>query len=74
MGITALYPKKRPSEPHPGDKVYPYLLRGMNIDRSGQVRCVDITCIPMSQDFMYLAAAMDWPFRLFGQSGRGAAW
>lgn len=59
MGITALYPKKRTSEPHPGHKVYLYLLRGMNIDRPGQVWCADITYIPMRRGFMYLVAVMD---------------
>lgn len=63
MGITALYPKKRTSTPHRGHKVYPYLLRGLSIDRPGQVWCADITYIPMSHGFMYLVAVMDWHSR-----------
>lgn len=63
MGITALYPKKRTSTPHPRHKVYPYLLRGMDIDRPGQVWCADITYIPMKCGFMYLVAVMDWHSR-----------
>ena len=60
MGIEALYPRPRTSKPHPGHKIYPYLLRDMTIDRPNQVWCADITFIPMRQGFMYLVAVMDW--------------
>ena len=48
MGVEALYRKPRLSKPHPGHKVYPYLLRNLNIDRANQVWAVDITYIPLS--------------------------
>lgn len=63
MDITALYPKKCTSIANPGHKVYPYLLRGLKIDRPGQVWCSDITYIPMASGFMYLVAVMDWHSR-----------
>lgn len=50
----------RTSKPHPEHPVYPYLLRGMTIDRTNQVWCADITFIPMGLGFMYLVAVMDW--------------
>jgi putative transposase len=63
MGIEALYRKPRLSEPHPGHKVYPYLLRGMEITRANQVWSTDITYIPMARGFCYLIAIMDWASR-----------
>ena len=63
MGMEALYPKRRLSKPHPGHKVYPYLLRGMEITRAGQVWCADVTYLPMGRGFCYLAAVMDWAGR-----------
>jgi putative transposase len=60
MGLEAIYPKPRTSRPHPEHKVYPYLLRGVTIDRPNQVWAADITYIPMSRGFMYLVAVMDW--------------
>ncbi|WP_179428422.1 IS3 family transposase [Spelaeicoccus albus] len=60
MGITALYPKPRTSRPAPGHRVYPYLLRGLTIDRPGQVWSTDITYVPMAHGFLYLVAVMDW--------------
>ena len=47
-------------KPHPDHQVYPYLLRGMAIDRPNQVWSADITFIPMPRGFMYLVAVMDW--------------
>lgn len=63
MGIEALYKKPRLSKPHPGHKIYPYLLRGMNITRANQVWAADITYIPMARGFCYLVAIMDWASR-----------
>lgn len=63
MGITAIYPKKRTTTPHPGHMIYPYLLRGLVIDRPGQVWAADITYIPMARGFLYLVAIMDWHSR-----------
>ena len=63
MGITALYPKKNTSQPGKGHKVYPYLLKGLKIDRPNQVWATDISYIPMARGFVYLVAIMDWHSR-----------
>ena len=63
MGMAALYPKKNLSKPHPGHKIYPYLLRGMSITRAGQVWSADVTYLPMARGFCYLVAIMDWASR-----------
>jgi putative transposase len=63
MGIAALYPRKSTSMPGVGHRVYPYLLRGLSIDRANQVWCSDITYVPMARGFMYLVAVMDWHSR-----------
>ncbi len=63
MGITALYPKKGTSHPGKGHKIYPYLLKGLEIDRPNQVFCTDITYVPMAKGFVYLVAIMDWHSR-----------
>jgi putative transposase len=60
MGLEAIYQKPNTSRGHPGHKVYPYLLRGLVIDRPNQVWCADITYIPMAKGFVYLVAVMDW--------------
>lgn len=60
MGIAALYPKKNTSKPGKGHKVYPYLLKGLEIDRPNQVWCSDISYIPMAKGFVYLTVIMDW--------------
>ena len=60
MGMEALYRKPSTSKPAPGHKVYPYLLRGVRIDRPNQVWAMDITYIPMARGFVYLAAVVDW--------------
>ena len=59
MGIAALGPTPRTSKPAPGHKVYPYLLRGLAIERPNQVWCADITYIPIGRGFLYLVAIMD---------------
>jgi putative transposase len=60
MGLEAIYQKPNTSQGHPDHKVYPYLLRGLAIDRPNQVWCADITYIPMAKGFVYLVAVMDW--------------
>lgn len=60
MGIAALYPKPKLSKAHPEDKVYPYLLRGLEITAPNQVWSSDITYVPMPEGFMYLVAVIDW--------------
>jgi putative transposase len=60
MGLEAIYQKPNTSRSHPGHKVYPYLLRGLAIERPNQVWCADITYIPMAKGFVYLVAIMDW--------------
>lgn len=60
MGLAALYPKRNLSLANQAHKVYPYLLRGLAIDRPNQVWATDITYIPMARGFVYLVAIMDW--------------
>src|SRR5271170_2999280 len=60
MGLEAIYQKPNTSRRHPAHKVYPYLLRGLIIDRPNQVWCADITYVPMAKGFVYLVAVMDW--------------
>jgi putative transposase len=60
MGLEAIYQKPNTSRRHPEHKVYPYLLRGLIVDRPNQVWCADITYIPMARGFVYLVAVMDW--------------
>jgi putative transposase len=60
MGLMPVYQKPRTSKPHPEHKMYPYLLRGLDIKRPNQVWCADVTYIPMRRGFLYLVAVMDW--------------
>ena len=60
MGIVAVYPKKNLSQPNQAHRVYPYLLRNLNIDRPNQVWATDITYLPMARGFVYLVAVIDW--------------
>jgi putative transposase len=60
MGIEAIYRRPNTSKPAPGHKIYPYLLRGLKVDRPNQVWAMDITYIPMARGFVYLAAVVDW--------------
>lgn len=60
LGIEALHPKPRLSQPAPGRQIYPYLLRDFAIERPNQVWCTDITYVPMRKGFLYLVAVMDW--------------
>ena len=63
MSIEALYHRPRTSAPHPGHKVFPYLLRNRQITTPNQVWAMDITYIPMRRGFVYLAAVLDWATR-----------
>src|SRR5258708_4537996 len=63
MGIAALYRRPRTTRPEPGHKIYPYLLRGIEIRRPNQVWAMDITYIPMAHGFVYLAVVLDWATR-----------
>jgi putative transposase len=60
MGIEAIYRRPHTSKPADGHKVYPYLLRGVTIERPNQVWAMDITYIPMARGFVYLTAVIDW--------------
>jgi len=60
MGIQAIYPKPRLSQPGEGHKIYPYLLEGVEVTRANQVWSTDITYIRMDGGFVYLVAVMDW--------------
>ena len=63
MGITAIAPKRRLSKPAPDHKIYPYLLRGLEICEAGHVWCADVTYLPLARGFCYLTAIMDWASR-----------
>src|SRR5271165_1210917 len=60
LGIEAHYPKPNLSRPQPGHQIYPYLLRGVAIERPNHVWSTDITYLPMRGGFLYLVAVMDW--------------
>jgi putative transposase len=63
MGLEVIYQRPRTSQPAPGHRKYPYLLRGLAIERVNQVWAADITYIPMARGFLYLVAVMDWVSR-----------
>ncbi len=60
MGLQAVTVRKRPATSTPGHRIYPYLLRGLDVERPNQVWCADITYVPMPLGFLYLVAIMDW--------------
>lgn len=60
MGVSAIYQKPNLSKPNLTHKIYPYLLRGIKIERVNQVWSTDITYIPMRNGFLYLTAVIDW--------------
>lgn len=60
MGIQALYRRPNTSKPAPGHKIYPYLLRTLEVTRPNQVWAMDITYVPMARGFVYLVAVLDW--------------
>ena len=63
MGLAPIYQRPRTTVPNPEHRIFPYLLRGVVIDRPNQVRCADITYLPMRRGFLYLVAVMDWATR-----------
>ena len=63
MRLMPIYQKPNTSSPGRGHKSYPYLLRGLRVDRPNQVWCSDITYLPMRRGFLYLVAIMDWHIR-----------
>lgn len=63
MGLMPIYQKPNTSKAAKGHKIYPYLLRGLRVDRPNQVWCADITYLPMRRGFLYLIAIMDWHTR-----------
>lgn len=60
MGIVAIYRRPNTSKPSPGHKIFPYLLRGLKVERPNRVWAIDITYIPMARGFVYLVAVVDW--------------
>jgi putative transposase len=60
MGLEAIYPKPRLSAAGRNHRVFPYLLRGVAVERPDQVWSADITYVPLRSGFMYLAATIDW--------------
>ena len=60
MGIQAIHPGPKTSTPHPEHRIYPYRLRGLEINRANQVWASDVTYIPMETGFVYLTVIMDW--------------
>lgn len=63
MGIEAVYCRPKTSQPAPGHRIYPYLLRDRKIQEADEVWCADITYIPMARGYAYLVAVMDWKSR-----------
>lgn len=60
MGLAGMAPGPATSRPHPEHRAYPYLLRGVSVERPNQVWSTDITYLPMTRGFMYLVAIIDW--------------
>ena len=63
MGLEAIYKRPNTSKKHPENRIYPYLLRNLQITRPNQVWCADISYIPVKRGFLYLVAIMDWATR-----------
>ena len=63
LGVHALYQRPRTSQPHPAHRIYPYLLRDLQITRPNHGWCTDVTYIPLQRGFLYLVAVMDWASR-----------
>jgi putative transposase len=63
MGLQVIWQRPNTSKPDPEHRIFPYLLRGLTIDRPNQVWCADVTYMPMPKGFLYLVAVMDWHSR-----------
>ena len=63
LGVHAVFQRPRTSQPHPAHRIYPYLLRDLQITRPNHVWCTDVTYIPLQRGFLYLVAVMDWASR-----------
>src|ERR1700750_3201610 len=63
LALAAIYQRPNTSKPAAAHKIYPYLLRGLAIERVNQVWCADVTYIPMAKGFLYLVVVMDWASR-----------
>ena len=63
MGIEAIYRHRNTSKRHPAHRIYPYLLRGLTIERANHAWAMDITYLPMKRGFVYLAVVLDWASR-----------
>ena len=63
LGLHAVFQRPRTSQPHPGHRIYPYLLRDLPITRPNHVWCTDVTYIPLQRGFLYRVAVMDWASR-----------
>jgi len=63
MGLEGVVPRKKLTRPNKEHRIYPYLLKGLDISRPNQVFCSDVTYIPMRKGFIYLTAVMDWHSR-----------
>ncbi len=63
LGLQAIFQRPRTSQPHPEHRIYPYLLRDLEITRPNHVWCADVTYIPLQRGFLYLVAVMDWASR-----------
>ena len=63
LGVHAIFQRPRTSQAHPAHRVYPYLLRDLQITRPNHVWCTDVTYIPLQRGFLYLVAVMDWASR-----------
>ena len=74
MGLQAIYRAPRTSDPHPEHRVYPYLLRGLMIERANHAWCADITYIPVRRGFLYLVnGGVKWGHRGGVKEGPPAA-
>ena len=60
MGLAGMAPGPKTSTPHPEHRIYPYLLRGVKVERPNQVWGTDLTYIRLRHGFVYLVAIMDW--------------
>ena len=63
MGLKAIYQAPRTTWPHPEHRGYPYLIKGLAIERPNHVWCADLTYIPVQKGFLYLVAVIDWATR-----------